>query len=51
MEKLTRKEQKELMRKKYVDYDPRHHDAFVLRLQKEEELKTVTQYMKNRGIE
>lgn len=45
------KEQKDLLREKYRDYDPRYHDAFVLRLQKEEEAKAMAEYKKNRGIE
>jgi hypothetical protein len=45
-----RGKQKEMLRGLYPDYDPKHHDAFVARYNKEEDKKNTAEYMKNRGI-
>lgn len=45
-----RGKQKELFRGLYPDYDPKRHDAFVVRYNQEEDKKNTLEYMKNRGI-
>ena len=45
-----RGKQKELFRALYPDYDPKRHDAFVVRYNQEEDKKNTLEYMKNRGI-
>jgi len=47
---MTRKEQKEFLKSIYPDYDPKNHDAFVYRYQKEEDKNAEKRYMINRGI-
>jgi hypothetical protein len=42
--------QKHLLRQLYSDYDPKHHDAFVLMYNKACDDKGLREYMENRGI-
>lgn len=46
-----RRKQKEFLRQKYPDYDPKRHDVFVMRYNEEEQKKAEEQYRKNRGID
>jgi len=46
-----RKQQKEILKAKYPDYNPVRHDVFVSRYNKEEQLAAEKQYRVNRGIE
>ncbi len=41
---------KEILKRIYRDYDPKYHDAFVLRYNKELEKKALAEYEKNRKI-
>lgn len=45
-----RRRQKDILRSLYPDYDPKHHDAFVIRYQNEQDKSTLHSYMQNRGI-
>ena len=47
---MTRAEQKVFLRTIYPDYDPRRHDAFVQRYQKEQEAEALRAYEQERGI-
>jgi len=49
-DRAKRREQKEFLRKYYQDYDPVHHDAFVIRFNREMEAQAEMRYMENRGI-
>lgn len=46
-----RRKQKDLLRGLYPDYDPRRHDAFVIRYNKQREKEALERYEKTRGIE
>lgn len=46
-----RREQKDFLRKYYTDYDPVHHDAFVMRFNREMQEQAEKRYRENRGIE
>jgi hypothetical protein len=46
----SQRAQREFLRQKYDDYDPRHHDLFVFRYNKETEGDAMRNYMINRGI-
>jgi len=45
-----KKAQKEILKKIYSDYDPKYHDAFVLKYTKTLEKQSLDNYMKNRNI-
>ena len=45
-----RKKQKEYLKSIYADYDPKRHDAFVMRYNEETEKRNLETYMKNRNI-
>jgi hypothetical protein len=45
-----RAKQKEMLRRYYADYDPKRHDAFVIRFTREVEEKALEQYHERRGI-
>ena len=42
--------QKHLLKRLYYDYDPKHHDAFVLMYNKDCENRRLREYMENREI-
>lgn len=44
------KKEKEFLRDYYPDYNPKYHDAFTLRYQKERDKEETRQYMIRRGI-
>ena len=46
-----RRKQKEILRQVFPDYDPKYHDAFVEKYNKQEDKKSGEQYRKNRGFE
>lgn len=48
--KETRKEQKEILKELYADYNPIRHDVFVDRYNSEVDKKSLNDYMINRGI-
>ena len=50
-DRTERRVQKEFLKKLYIDYDPRRHDAFVRIYNNAEENKRLKEYQKNRGIE
>jgi hypothetical protein len=45
-----RQEQKDLLKKIFVNYLPVHHDAFVMEYNRIVELSKLTEYMNNRGL-
>jgi hypothetical protein len=45
-----RDKQKEMLRKKYSDYNPVRHDAFVARYNKEQDVNAQELYRKERGV-
>lgn len=45
-----RRQQKEMLKGLYPDYNVIHHDIFVDRYNKESEKKNLQEYMKNRGL-
>lgn len=45
-----RKEQKNILKGKYNDYDPRYHDAFIVRFNADTDKKDIQEYMINRNI-
>ncbi len=45
-----RKQQKEKLRLLYDDYDPKRHDAFVIRYNQDIDKEALKQYSLNRGI-
>lgn len=45
-----RRAEKELLSRIYPDYDPRYHDAFVIRYRKELQARAERKYRNNRGI-
>jgi hypothetical protein len=45
-----RKAQKEYLKSLYHDYDPKRHDAFVMRFNQETDKRNLQEYMKNRNI-
>lgn len=45
-----RRRQKELLKAIYPDYDPKLHDAFVMRYTEAAEKKALADYMKARQI-
>lgn len=45
-----RKRQKEILKGLYPDYNPVHHDVFVMRYNKECNDKALSSYMVNRGL-
>jgi len=47
---MTKQEQKQFFKKYYSDYNPKRHDAFVLRYVEEQKKKALNDYMVNRGI-
>ena len=47
----TRQAEKTFLRTRYPDYDPRHHDAFVLRYRGEQERAQLHAYERARGID
>jgi len=47
---MTRKEQKEFLKKYYSDYNPKLHDAFVMRYIAEQDKSASERYMRNRDI-
>jgi len=46
-----RRMQKKLLRRLYSDYDPKRHDAFVIRYNADREREAILAYMRARGIE
>jgi len=50
IDKQEKLAQKHLLKRLYYDYDPRHHDAFVLMYNKDCENRRLREYMENRGI-
>jgi hypothetical protein len=48
--KAIRQEQKVILKALYPDYDAPHHDAFVVRYNKEYEQKAQQRYLLNRGL-
>lgn len=49
-DKEERREQKELLKSIYADYDPKRHDVFVGRYNQEIDKRNLANYMKNRNI-
>lgn len=49
-DKAERREQKEILRGLYSDYNPVYHDAFVDRYNKDLDATALRTYMINRGI-
>lgn len=45
-----RERQKALLRTLYPDYNPKQHDVFVMRYQKEQEDKALQNYLQTRGL-
>jgi hypothetical protein len=45
-----RREQKPILKALYPDYDPKHHEVFVIRYNQDQEKTALDQYMKNRGL-
>lgn len=45
-----RRNQKDILRAKYPNYDPKRHDAFVIKYNQEEDKKALSGYEKERGI-
>ncbi len=50
-ERAKRREQKDFLGKYYADYDPVHHDAFVMQFNREIQEQAEKKYRQNRGIE
>ncbi len=48
--KMTKQEEKLFLREKYADYNPKRHDAFIIRYRKEVEGENLRNYMINRHI-
>ena len=46
-----RQKQKEFLKKYYFDYDPKRHDAFVIRYQKEQQADAEYRYRVDRGLD
>jgi len=49
-DKAGRKEDAIILKGKYSDYDPRYHDAFVWRYNRDMDRELTYQFMVNRGI-
>ena len=47
---MDKKEQKKFLKELYDDYDPKYHDAFVIRYNKDMDKKQTKRYMEYRGI-
>jgi hypothetical protein len=45
-----RREQKEVLRSLYPDYNPKYHDMFVIRFNKEQDKNNLHNYMVNRQL-
>jgi hypothetical protein len=43
-------DQKEILKRNYSDYDPKRHDAYVIRYNADLDKKRLADYEKNRGI-
>ena len=46
----AKRRQRTILEKQYPDYDPKYHDAFVIRFNKEHDTKNLLDYMAARGI-
>jgi hypothetical protein len=49
-DKEQRRLQKEILRGIFADYDPKRHDAFVVRYNRKQEEKDVEKYLESRGV-
>lgn len=45
-----RQKQKDILKARYPDYNPIHHDAFVDRYNRDNDKAQLETFMKNRGI-
>ena len=42
--------QREVLKKIFIDYDPKYHDAFIIKFNKRQDDKAINNYMYNRYI-
>ena len=49
-EKVKRKEQQVVLRAKYAEYDPKHHDVFVKQYNEDAEKAALEAYHHARGL-
>ena len=49
-DRTERLQQKMILREIFPDYNPKHHDVFVIRYQQKTEKEQLQKYMKNRGL-
>lgn len=50
-DKIDRLKQKQFLKSHFKDYDPKHHDVFVIRFNKDADNAALTTFMKNRGLD